>query len=48
MAAKSSGTHARSAVSGKYVKPSYAKSHPNTTVVERTKSTPKPPGSKKK
>ena len=35
---KGSGTKARSAVTGKYVKKSYAKTHPKTTVVERTKS----------
>lgn len=40
---KSSGSKARSAVTGKYVKKSYAKSHPKTTVVEKSKG-----GSKKK
>lgn len=34
MATKSSGK-ARSAVTGKYVKLSYAKTHPRTTVVEK-------------
>ncbi len=35
---KSSGSgKARSAVSGRYVAKEYAKSHPRTTVVERTK-----------
>lgn len=33
----SSSTKARSAISGKYVKKSYAKSHPKTTVLESTK-----------
>lgn len=35
--ASKSGTKARSAVSGRYVKKSYAKSHPRTTVVEKAK-----------
>jgi hypothetical protein len=34
---KKSTAKARSAVTGKYVKKSYAKTHPRTTVVERTK-----------
>lgn len=34
---KSSGGHARSAKSGKFVTKSYAKKHPSTTVVERGK-----------
>ena len=33
----SSGSKARSAITGKYVKKSYAKKHPKTTVVEKTK-----------
>ena len=41
---KSSPGKARSAVTGNYVKPSYAKAHPTTTVVERDK----PKGGKKK
>ena len=36
---------ARSAVTGRYVKPSYAKTHPKTTVVEHDK--PKGSGKKK-
>jgi hypothetical protein len=40
---KMAKTKARSAVTGKYVAKSYAKSHPKTTVNERAKS-----GSKKK
>lgn len=31
----SSGGKARSAITGRYVKPGTAKRHPNTTVVER-------------
>ncbi len=38
------GGKARSAETGKYVKKSYAKSHPNTTVIEHDK--PKGGGSK--
>ncbi|WP_193408753.1 multidrug transporter [Flavisolibacter tropicus] len=34
---KSSRSSYRSAVTGRYVKPSYAKSHPNTTVKETNK-----------
>lgn len=34
----SSGGKARSAISGRYVKPSTAKRHPNTTVVEKRSS----------
>lgn len=34
---KSSGTSARSAVTGRYVTPGYAKSHPKTTVTEKKK-----------
>jgi hypothetical protein len=41
MAAKKSGGKARSAVTGKYVKPAEAKKHPKTTVVERDKRRPK-------
>ncbi len=37
------GGRARSAISGRYVKPATAKRHPNTTVVERTPK-PKPKG----
>ena len=33
---------ARSAKTGRFVKPSFAKSHPNTTVVETVKRTKKP------
>ncbi len=33
---KSAGK-ARSAVTGSYVKPGYAKAHPNTTVIERAR-----------
>lgn len=33
----SSGSKARSAISGRYVKKSYAKRNPKTTVVEKTK-----------
>lgn len=44
MARSKSSGKARSAITGKYVKPSYAKAHPNTTVVERAK----PRGGKKK
>lgn len=35
--AKKSGTVARSSISGRYVKKSYAKAHPKTTEVERVK-----------
>lgn len=35
MAAKSSGSNARSAVSGKYVTKGYAAKNPKTTVVEQ-------------
>ena len=35
--AKRAKTNARSAISGRYVKKGYAKSHPRTTVVERRK-----------
>ena len=35
--AKRSGSKARSAVTGKYVTKSYAKKHPKTTVVEKSK-----------
>lgn len=42
MATKSgNGGSARSAVTGQYVKQQYAKTHPNTTVIER-KPAPKP------
>lgn len=34
---KKSATNACSAVTGKYVKKSYAKTHPRTTVVEKSK-----------
>ena len=34
---KSTGSKARSAVTGKYVKKDYAKKHPKTTVVEKNK-----------
>ena len=34
---KNPGTRARSAITGKYVKKSFAKKHPKTTVVEKTK-----------
>lgn len=34
MALTKSNSHYRSAVSGKYVKPAYAKAHPKTTVKE--------------
>ncbi len=46
MAGKGSGSSgkARSAITGRYVKPSTAKRHPNTTVVE--KSTRKGTGKK--
>ena len=37
MARKTSGSRARSAITGRYVKKSTAKRHPKTTVVERTK-----------
>jgi len=40
MAAKKNSGQARSAVTGNYVKPQYAKTHPKTTVVEHNK-TPK-------
>jgi len=43
MAAKSSGGHGRSAISGKFVTTKYATSHPKTTVVEH-KSSSKPAG----
>jgi hypothetical protein len=39
----SSSGKARSAVSGKYVKKSYAKANPSRTVVEHDKPRPKPP-----
>lgn len=32
----------RSAVTGRYVTPGYAKSHPNTTVTEKRSPPPKP------
>ena len=38
------GGKSRSAITGRYVKPSTAKRHPNTTVVERSKPSPKPKG----
>lgn len=41
---KSAGGRARSAVSGEFVTKDYAKSHPKTTVTERTSK----PASKKK
>jgi hypothetical protein len=41
----SGGGKARSAISGRYVKPSTAKRHPKTTVVEKSNSNG---GSKKK
>ena len=44
----SSGGKARSAVTGKYVKPNYAKTHPNTTVVEHDKPKGGGKGGKKK
>lgn len=44
MAKSSSGGKSRSAITGKYVKKSYAKSHPKTTVNERDK----PKGGKKR
>lgn len=34
---KGSGTKARSAITGKYVKKGYAQKHPRTTVVETDK-----------
>jgi hypothetical protein len=37
MAQKGSGPNFRSSVTGKYVKPGYAKQHPNTTEKERRK-----------
>lgn len=43
---KSSPGKARSAVTGTYVKPAYAKAHPKTTVIERDK--PKGGGKGKK
>ena len=42
---KSSPAKARSAVTGTYVKPGYAKANPKTTVIERDK--PKGGGKKK-
>lgn len=45
MAKKPTGK-ARSAISGQYVKPSYAKTHPKTTVVEHDR--PKSGGKKSK
>jgi hypothetical protein len=36
-AGKGKGTRARSSVTGKFVKKSYAKKHPRTTEVERVK-----------
>lgn len=36
MAAKKTTTQNRSAITGKYVTPGYAKSHKTTTVTERT------------
>lgn len=45
MAGKAGGGKARSAITGRYVKPSTAKRHPNTTVVEgKSKPSPKPKG----
>ena len=41
MARKTSGSRARSAITGRYVKMSTAKRHPKTTVVERPKSSKK-------
>jgi hypothetical protein len=43
MAPKKSGGKARSAVTGKYVKKSYAKANPGKTVVEHDKPKPKKP-----
>lgn len=40
-------TKSRSAVTGRYVKKSYAKSHPNTTVNEKTKPSGGKPKKKK-
>ncbi len=37
MANKANSKSYRSAITGKYVKPSYAKSHPKTTVGEKRK-----------
>ena len=45
MAKKPTGK-GRSAITGRYVKPGYAKAHPKTTVVEHDK--PKGGGKKKK
>ena len=42
MAPKKSGEKARSAVTGKYVKKSYAKKNPRTTVIEHDKPRSKP------
>lgn len=36
--AKSSGSRARSAITGKYVTKTYAAKHPKSTVVEKTKN----------
>lgn len=41
MGTRKTGTKARSAVTGKFVKKSYAKKHPKTTVIERSKPRPK-------
>jgi hypothetical protein len=45
---KSSPGKARSAITGHYVKPSYAKTHPNITVIERDKPKGGGKGGKKK
>lgn len=37
MAGKKGSGKARSAITGKYVKKSYAKNHPKTTVIEKDK-----------
>lgn len=47
MSTKKTVEHNRSAVTGRYVTPSYAKSHPRTTVTERQPA-PKAPSGKGK
>jgi len=46
MSKKTTGSHSRSAISGRYVTPQYADTHPKTTVTEKSK--PSSPTTKKK
>jgi hypothetical protein len=47
MASKKGGGKARSAITGRYVKKSYAKKHPKTTIVHRKKAAAKKAAKKK-